>query len=139
MAEGRPCILKDTRNNVRWKPLEFLLEATLLNGGEWVKAQIMKALGKGDIAYMSNDEYVGAEFSRWIRDTKDDEPPRCVDLWQPEFGDLIAGIAEEHHINKLVDTASVGTEEYKVETAGESIDAVECPEDQQDLGFDQHE
>ena len=56
MAEGRPCILADTRSNVRWTPLELFLEATPLNGGEWIKVPIQR--GKGDVAYISNDEYV---------------------------------------------------------------------------------
>ena len=96
--------------------------------------------GKGDIAYVSNDDYVKEEIQRWINDTGESEPPISVeDLWQPDFGDLIAGIAEEHHINKLVDTAFVGTEEYRSETEDNSIDAIECPRDERETGLDDYE
>ena len=57
--------------------------------------------------------------------------PRCTDdLEEAQFADVLAGLAEAHHMDKCVAAAFVGTEEAAAEPNTPGIDGIFSPEDQ---------
>ena len=67
---------------------------------------------------------------QWAK-KRDNGNPRCTDdLTEPQFADVLAGLAESHHLDKCVDAAFVNTSEAAAENETETgIDAVLNPED----------
>ena len=79
---------------------------------------------RGDPAFVCDDAGMRDELTSWAK-TRDNGNPRCTDdLDQPEFADLLADLAETHHLGKCVDAAFVGTEEAYAEAFLACIDDV---------------
>ena len=92
MQSGRTCVIADTRHTERWCGIE-------------------PTLCRGDLAFYCNDKAIQDELVEWAR-CRENGNPRCTDdLEQTEFADVLAGLAECHHIDKCVDAAFVGTTE----------------------------
>ena len=108
---GRTCVIADTRHTDRWE-------------------QIDPTKCKGDLAFHCNDTNVRRELVEWAR-VRDNGNPRCTDdLGETQFADVLAGIAEAHHLDKCVDAAFVGTQEAADEEQKEVLDAIYGPEDE---------
>ena len=70
------------------------------------------------------------ELVAWAKE-RDNGNPRCTDdLEETQFADVLAGLAESHHLDKCVDAAFVGTEEAAAETEAPVIDGIFRPEDE---------
>jgi hypothetical protein len=121
MKAGKTCVIADSRHTDRWSGCE-------------------PALCRGDLAFHCNDSGITKELVEWAR-IRDNGNPRCTDdLAEPQFADVLSGLAESHHLDKCVDAAFVGTEEATAEnkeaiaenneTIREAIDAVYGPEDE---------
>ena len=105
MDSGRTCIIADSRHAERWTDLE-------------------PTLCKGDLAFHCNDPGITSELTEWAK-SRDNGNPRCTDdLTEVPFADVLAGIAESHHLDKCVDAAFAGTEEAAAEADPKIIDAV---------------
>ena len=67
------------------------------------------------------------ELLEWSR-RRENGNPRCVeDLDEVQFADIMGSIAETHHLDRVVDTAFVGTEEADAERV--PIDAIDEEKD----------
>ena len=107
---GRTCILADSRHTDRW-------------------SGVSPTLCKGDLAFYCNDEGIRSELTEWAKE-RDNGNPRCTDdLGEAQFADVLAGLAESHHLDKLVDAAFAGTEEAAAEAEPRIIDGINGPED----------
>ena len=109
MKSGRTCIVADTRHADRWTGVE-------------------PTRCRGDLALHCNDQEICSELVEWAK-SKDHGYPRCTnDLEEVEFADILAGLAEAHHLDKCVDAAFAGTEEAAAETP--LMDGIFGPEDE---------
>ena len=107
---GRTCILADTRHTDRW-------------------TGVSPTFCRGDLAFYCNDKGICSELTEWAKE-RDNGNPRCTDdLGEAQFADVLAGLAESHHLDKLVDAAFAGTEEAAAEADPRIIDAIHGPED----------
>jgi hypothetical protein len=108
---GKTCIIADTRHTVRWTDTN-------------------PTLCRGDLAFYCNNKDISNELVEWAK-YRDNGNPRCTDdLGDAQFADVLAGLAESHHIDKCVDAAFAGTEEAAAESDQHVIDAVNEPEDE---------
>jgi hypothetical protein len=113
MDAGRTCIVADTRHTSRWSSV-----------GEG------PALCRGDLAFHCNNKNMCNELVEWAKE-RDNGNPRCTDdLEETQFADVLAGLAECHHMDKCVDTAFVGTEEAAAEADPHVFDGIFGPEDE---------
>ena len=111
MDSGRTCIIADSRHTDRWKDLE-------------------PQYCRGDLAFHWNDSGISNELIEWAKRQDNEDCPRSVDdLTEVPFADVLAGLAETHHLDKCVDAAFAGTEEAAAETEPPIIDAVLGPDD----------
>ena len=111
MKAGKTCIVADTRHTDRW-------------------SGVAPTLCRGDLAFHCNDTGVMKELVEWAKE-RDNGNPRCTDdLEETQFADVLAGLAESHHLDKCVDAAFVGTEEAAAETEAPVIDGIFSPEDE---------
>jgi len=111
MKAGRTCIIADTRHSDRW-------------------ANVSPTLCRGDLAFHCNDKGISSELIEWAK-KRDNGNPRCTDdLEEMQFADVLAGLAESHHIDKCADTVFVGTDEAAAEADPKIIDAVIGQEDE---------
>ena len=79
------------------------------------------------MAFRCDDPTVTKELLEWSR-RRENGNPRCVeDLDEVQFADIIGSIAESHHLDRVVDTAFVGTEEADAERV--PIDAIDEEKD----------
>ena len=93
---GKTCIIADTRHTDRWSGID-------------------PTLCRGDLAFYCNDTGIGKELLEWAKE-RDNGNPRCTDdLEETQFADVLAGLAETHHLDKCVDAAFAGTEEAAAE------------------------
>ena len=77
-----------------------------------------------------NDPGITSELTEWAK-SRDNGNPRCTDdLTEVPFADVLAGLAESHHLDKCVDAAFAGTEEAAAEAEPKIIDAVYGHEDE---------
>jgi hypothetical protein len=110
MKAGKTCVIADTRHTDRW-------------------TGVSPTLCKGDLAFYCNHTEIIGELVSWAK-ARDNGNPRCTDdLEEPEFADVLAGLAEAHHMDKCVDAAFVGTEEAAAEPKTPGIDGIFGPED----------
>ena len=107
---GRTCVIADSRHT-----------------GRWNDTNTKPVLCRGDLAFRCDDPTVTKELLEWSR-RRENGNPRCVeDLDEVQFADIIGSIAETHHLDRVVDTAFVGTEEADAERI--PIDAIEEEKD----------
>lgn len=109
--KGRTCIVADVRHTNRWRDLT-------------------PTLCRGDLAFHCNDKDICEELVGWAK-ARENGDPRCTDdLEEVQFADVLAGLAETHHIDKCVDAALTGTEEAAAEAEPRIIDAAFGKEDE---------
>jgi hypothetical protein len=126
MQLGRTCVIADTRHTERW------------TGTTPTKC-------RGGLAFVCNDAGISHGLTEWARE-RDNGNPRCTeDLNEAEFADVLAGLAETHHLDKCVDAAFAGTEEAAAEAipidgifgredeaTGDPVDDVDAEQDMLD-------
>ena len=84
MKAGKTCIVADARHTDRWTGVD-------------------PTLCKGDLAFYCNDKGICSELTQWARE-RDNGNPRCTDdLDESQFADVLAGLAESHHMDKCVE------------------------------------
>jgi len=112
MKAGKTCITMDVRHTDRWSETE-------------------PVLCRGDMAFHCNDDGISKELKEWARE-KDNGNPKCTDdLSDAQFADVLAGLAESHHLDKCVNAAFVGSEEMAAEQDdADVIDGIYGPEDE---------
>ena len=120
MKVGKTCIIADTRHSERWE-----------------SHGCAPARCKGDLAFVCNNKAMTEELLSWAR-SRDNGNPRCVeDLSEPQFADVLAGIAEAHHMDKCVDAAFVNTDEANAEEPENPLDGILTAEDREEIDVDQ--
>jgi hypothetical protein len=111
MTAGKTCVIADTRHTDRW-------------------SGVGPTLCRGDLAFHCNNKEITKELVEWAK-KRDNGNPRCTDdLQETQFADVLAGLAESHHMDMCVDAAFVGTEEFSAETDPRIIDGIFGPEDE---------
>ena len=109
MKAGKTCIVADSRYTERWD-------------------NITPTPCRGDLALHCNDEGICKELMEWAVSRDNGNPRNTDDLAETQFADVLAGLAESHQMDKVVDAAFAGTEEAEAEN-GSAIDGVFGPED----------
>ena len=120
MEKGRTCIVADSRHTKRWKDTS-------------------PVLGRGGIGFLCNDNAIAHELQEWSRQNDRGNPRSTDDLQEVEFADVLARIAEAHHLDRCVNAAFVGTQEAKEEAEQDTIDGIYGPDDEAAIEADQDE
>ena len=81
MKSGNTCIIADTRHSSRWYDRD-------------------PVLCRGDLAFYCNDTQIANELVEWAESNDIGNPRSVDDLNEPEFADMLSGIAESHHLDK---------------------------------------
>jgi hypothetical protein len=86
---------------------------------------------RGDLASYCNSPEITKELVEWAKKSDDGDCPRSVeDLQEPQSVEVLAGLAEMHHIDRCVDATFAGTEEAAAEPEHPILDGVYSPEDE---------
>ena len=97
----------------------------------WSERELAPTLCRGDLAFHCNVKEVADQLASWAHSRDNGNPRNMDDLTECEFVDVLRFIAEEHHLDKSVGEAFVGTEEAMHEPDEKNLlDAVAGREDE---------
>ena len=84
---------------------------------------------RGDLAFFTNDANVSKELVQWSNSKDNGCPFSIDDLSDNQFADVLGSLAESLHLDRVVDSAFVGTAEAHAEKEEDPMDKVlRCPQ-----------